>query len=48
MTVENYKNNKDILEFVKNYGAKDLLECLNWSKWEEYFLLLEKNNDGSQ
>ncbi len=29
MTVENYKNNKDILEFVKNYGAKDLLECLN-------------------
>ena len=45
MTVENYKNNKDILEFVKNYGAKYLLECLNWSKWEEYFLLLEKNND---
>lgn len=45
MTVENYKNNKDILEFVKNYGAKDLLECLNWRKWEEYFLLLEKNND---
>ena len=29
MTVENYKNNKDILEFVKNYGAKDLLKCLN-------------------
>ncbi len=29
MTVENYKNNKDILELVKNYGAKDLLECLN-------------------
>lgn len=29
MTVENYKNNKDILKFVKNYSAKDLLECLN-------------------
>ena len=29
MTVENYKNNKDILEFVKNQGAKGLLECLN-------------------
>lgn len=45
ITVENYTNNRDILGFVKNYGAKDLLECLNLSKWEEYFLLLEKNND---
>lgn len=45
ITVENYTNNRDILEFAKNYGAKDLLECLNLSKWEEYFLLLEKNND---
>lgn len=45
ITVENYTNNRDILEFAKNYGAKDLLECLNLSKWEEYFWLLEKNND---
>ena len=45
ITVENYTNNRDILKFAKNYGAKDLLECLNLSKWEEYFLLLEKNND---
>lgn len=45
ITVENYTNNRDILEFAKNYGAKDLLECLNLSKWEEYFLLLGKNND---
>lgn len=37
ITVENYTNNRDILEFAKNYGAKDLLECLNLSKWEEYF-----------
>lgn len=45
ITVENYTDNRDILEFAKNYGAKDLLECLNLGKSGEYFLLLEKNND---
>lgn len=34
MTVENYANNNDILEFVKEYGAKNILKCLNLKKWE--------------
>ena len=44
MTVENYTNNNDILEFVKEYSAKDILKSLNFKKWEYYLLFLDKHN----
>lgn len=39
MTVENYTNNNDILEFVKEYGAKDILKCLNFKKMGILFIV---------
>lgn len=42
MVVKNYLYSDNLLKFVKEYGAKDLLENLNIKNWNEYLMTLNK------